>query len=70
MSEICSLIIAMLKGLLLPLRIDTFTDTKQKGISRYFIEYDGWYFEDVTEGGWKECEVIGNIYENKDLIKE
>ena len=37
-----------LKGLLLPLKIDTFTDTKQKGISRYLIEYDGWYFEGST----------------------
>jgi uncharacterized phage protein (TIGR01671 family) len=32
-------------------------------------EHDGWYVEDQGECGYSEMEVIGNIYENPELIK-
>jgi len=36
------------KNVKLPLRLDSFTDTKQKGVERYFVEYDGWHFTGAT----------------------
>jgi|AntAceMinimDraft_17_1070374.scaffolds.fasta_scaffold886307_1 hypothetical protein len=32
----------------LPLRLDSFSDTREKGVERYFIEYDGWEFAGAT----------------------
>lgn len=37
-----------LKTMKLPLRIDSFTDTGNKGVDKYFVEYDGWYFIGAT----------------------
>ena len=37
-----------LQDVLLPLRIDSFTDTGQTGIERYFVEYDGLHFTGST----------------------
>ena len=32
-------------------------------------EYDGWYVEDRGECGYSEMEIVGNIYENSDLMQ-
>lgn len=32
-------------------------------------EHDGWYVEDQGECGYSEMEIIGNIYENSELLK-
>jgi len=37
-----------LKEVLLPLRLDSFTNTYQVGIEKYFVEYDGWHFTGST----------------------
>jgi len=37
-----------LKGLLLPLTLDSFTDSEAVGVEKYFIEYDGQGFEGAT----------------------
>lgn len=37
-----------LKGEKLPLRLDSFTDTGEEGVERYYVEYDGWHFEGAT----------------------
>ena len=33
-------------------------------------EHDGWYVEDQGECGYSEMEVIGNIYENPELLEQ
>ena len=37
-----------LKGQKLPLKLDSFTDTKEAGVEKYIIEYDGWHFTGAT----------------------
>lgn len=48
------------------------------GVVKWYCEdYAGWCVDDIhieeqqfTYELWSECEVIGNIYENSDLLKE
>jgi hypothetical protein len=38
----------MLGYCVLPKRLDSFTDTKRKGVEKFMIEYDGFHFEGST----------------------
>lgn len=48
------------------------------GVVKWYCEdYIGWCVDDIqigeqqfTDEMWNECEVIGNVYENADLLKE
>lgn len=32
-------------------------------------DYDGWYVKELGDNGWRYVEIIGNIYENRELLQ-
>ena len=53
----------------LPLRFDG-DSTYQPSVSKVVWDYDGWYVEDRGECPYERLEVIGNVYENPELLKK